>query len=248
MGNRKRLRNEDGSIKQDISERKLYNDIRLLPTLKERAFVAFVYVTGARVSEVVRHYKEKNLNRKVTKTIQDEDGYLKKITENSPITERKLVGEPIIKEQIFFENNFMIVKNVRSLKRRSKTMIRTIPILLDKEDKFIQIVKDYINTLDEKDPLFDFTRVTGWRIMNKIGLYTHHLRHMRATKLAEIYDFDSFQLQQFFNWSTSKPGDTYVHLTAKALKNKMLKIKEVEQNELDKTIRQGVHKKMESDK
>ncbi|VVB77439.1 Phage integrase family protein [uncultured archaeon] len=43
-------------------------------------------------------------------------------------------------------------------------------------------------------------------------LHAHFWRHVRASHLNDYYGFDSYQLKEYFDWSDSRPADTYVNV------------------------------------
>jgi len=202
MAARNLLKKADGSI--IILERyELIERINKLNNIRDQALVAFLYLTACRISEVVPYIVEKK------KGIQDT---------------RQLKGEPIKKKQIEFFNDVLIIRQVRTLKRK-KYIPKSIPIVIAKEIKFVEYIKEYTKSLSDEDFLFNMTRQRALQIMNSIGLYNHYLRHLRLTHLATDYGFSGQELKHFVNWSSSNTADNYVHLNVDNLINKMMEIR-----------------------
>ena len=164
--------------------------------LRDQALVSYMYLTGSRVEEIVKFMDE------------------------TPPS--KQIADPIKKNQIVFEGNFMIINNVRCLKRR-KRGLRSIPIPISKEDLFMPFLKNYLDTIKDEDFLFNMTRQRALQILDEIGMFPHYLRHLRATYLTTKYGFTHSELKQFFGWTSTAPADFYVHLNIENLKEKMLK-------------------------
>ena len=114
-------------------------------TARNQALVSYLYLTGCRVSEACKLIQEANPQRNKF--------------------ERKQKGRPLMKKQFEFEENLIVVHNVRCLKR-NKPIIRNIPILLtDKEQPFMEFLKAYLDTLEDDDYLFNLTRQMAYKIL-----------------------------------------------------------------------------------
>lgn len=170
--------------------------------IQRKAFVSFLFLTACRVSEVCKYIKyDSNGN-----------GYL--------------VGEPLRKSNISFDNNgFMDIVDVRTLKRRIPISKR-IAIETKNDLELFELFKIYYDKLGHNDFLFSFTRQHAYKILSKIGLYNHYLRHLRLTQLVTKYHFDSIFLQKFVNWESPLPAKYYVHLDTQDIKNKFTQERE----------------------
>lgn len=184
--------------------------------LKDKALISFLYLTGCRIEEVVKFIQEKRNNRVI---INRET----KQRENKPIIYRTLKGDPIQKKQIEITDSYIIIHNVRTLKRRQDSLLlRSIPILRSEREKtFIDIVLKYIEPLEENDYLFNMTRQSAYKKLKKVVLFPHWLRHIRLSHLAIDYNFTHAELRQFTNWSSGAMADKYIHLNVTNLLNKM---------------------------
>lgn len=175
---------------------KILEAINRMSSKRNKALLAFLYLTGCRISEVVR-YKKKGA----------------------------LIGQPIKKKQIEIRRNELRIYNVRVLKSRIKHKIRVIPILInDLERQFINHFLEYYKGLDNPDTyLFNLSRDWVYRLLAKEGLFPHWLRHARLTHLVVDYDFNEQQLQKFTGWDTTKTAPVYTHLKVDDLFDKMKK-------------------------
>lgn len=179
----------------------ILNKIRLLDNLRDQALISFLYLTAARISEVVPFIKEKSKTQ----------------------LERVVVSGGIKRGQIEFVDSTIYITEVRSLKRKTAGHSnRTIPIVINEiEQPFIEILQSYLKTLDENDELFPITRQRSSQILEKVGLFNHYLRHLRLSHLSVDYNLSAAELQKYVNWATSFTSDYYVRLNVSDLVNKM---------------------------
>jgi len=189
---------------------------------RDRALVAFLFMTGCRVEEVCKYIIEKNPLKTRVKKIVQEDGSIKKIVVTEPILERKPVNSGIQKKQITVdvERDIMKVINVNTLKRR-KNATKDIPVIISKEKVFFDIFLPYYNKLGDESYLFPLTRQRCYKILSQVGLWGHFMRHLRLTNLAVEYGLNAQELKHFVNWATSITADSYVHLNLNDLIDKM---------------------------
>lgn len=186
---------------------------------RNKALISLLYLTGCRIEEVCTYILERRLDRTISKT--DKDG--KKVQVREPIFTRKKVGDSIKKKQFEYTRDTIIIHNVRCLKRR-KRATRSIPIVVTRqEEPFIKYIMDYLNTLKPEDKLFPITRARANQILEKVELYPHYLRHLRATHLVTNNGFDTEHLKKFFGWSSGDTAANYVHLNVTDLVQKLRK-------------------------
>jgi len=193
---RKQLKSKNNDEIPALKRFQVFDAIRLCNVDRDKALIAFLYLTGARIEEVVK-FKRKG----------------------------ELVGKPLRKKHIEIRDSHIIVHSVRTLKQ-SKAGNRTIPITRNSlENGLIQIFLRYHDTLKEEDDyLFNITRQRGHQILQKVGIFPHLLRHSRNTHLVQDYDFTVPQLQQFNGWKRADTPSHYVHLKVQNLLDKMSKI------------------------
>lgn len=215
-------RNKEGKKQETkvLRRDQLLEKIYLLDKGQHQALPVFLYLTAARVEEVVKYVEESQPNR-VLMIMDKETG--KRIPTPAPILERVSKGEPIKRNQIVIEEKRITIYDVRTLKRKIDVMLtRPIPIArTEREEEMIKILVNYLNTLEPNDYLFNFTRQRAKQILEKVMLYCHLLRHCRLTHLAVDYGFDNSDLRQYTNWASSKTADNYVHKNISNLYDKM---------------------------
>lgn len=182
---------------------------------RDAALIAFMFITGARVSEIVG--------------IRSEDGY---------------VVEPIRKDQITrFEYQGRVIWKVESmpvLKRRNEARFdstslvermivprRDIVIPYEFEKELIDIITRHINKFNDRDILFEMTDRNAHKILYRFyKVYPHFMRHLRATDLTVRYNMNGLQLKHFFGWTSQKMAERYAHLNTQNLLDGMIRGKE----------------------
>lgn len=190
--------------------------------LRNRALISFLYLTGMRVEECVKYIVARNMKR----TVIEKDINGRRIRVSRPIERSILMGLPLKKKNLEFrEDNILLVKNVRILKRKKKTFLkggtllaRNIPIYIHaREQPFVNFIKDYISTIDYDDFLFNIRRERVLRILAKVRLFPHYLRHIRLTHLVVDYGYDVSYLKKFCGWRTAETAENYVRLNVEDL-------------------------------
>jgi integrase len=183
-------------------------------TKRDSAFIAFLYLTGARISEVLG---------------------LRSLMDNSELTPA-IRKKQIVKEYSETEPDkirYIIIKDMPVLKRRAKKAInlarnevmnypvRNCLIPYEKEKHIWAFVERHLDTLHEDDRLFNFRRSRGWKIINEFSeAFPHFFRHLRGTHLVNNYNFSTIELQTFYNWSTPMMSSKYIHTNESLLRNK----------------------------
>ena len=182
-----------------INRQQLIYQLDRIENPKHKALIAFIYLTGARISEVLG----------MKKTFMDG---------------RNIIIEPLTKEsiEVLPEQDLVLVHNVACLKRKTNLPRRNIPIIMSQETPIIDIFLLYHNSLIPGSPLFDISRQHAWRIVNKnLGSYTHFLIHTRCTHLVTKKGFTDTDLMRFRGWKNTLMASTYTHLNYMDIANKM---------------------------
>jgi len=166
------------SIQATLSKEIALEVIESCDKLRIQALMAVLYITGARISEVVNY---RNPKTKV------KDKGIKKFQFTDEIHE----GKPVF-----------WVKGIRILKQRTKIPpIRSVPISYKQDGEFIHYIKEYIKHLDKDEPLFNFSRVFAWmEIKDYADLSPHLFRDLRVLDLDKYYKMSAVKKQKFIGW------------------------------------------------
>lgn len=194
MGIRKEIKEKHKEIPA-LDRYELLSRMRQAGSHRNKALIALLYITGARVEEVVK-YNVKG----------------------------ELKGRPILKKQIEIQEEQMVVRGVRCLKTKNDLKRRSIPVVFKQvEQPFINVFLGYIKDIDDDSPLFNITRQRAYQILSRVGLFCHWLRHSRITHLVVDYGFSESQLVKFTGWSDGRVAVQYTHLNVTDLIDQMKK-------------------------
>ena len=175
-----------------------------------RTLVALLYITGCRVSELIRY--ERLFYEK--EEYLDADGKKRKRTLWR--TRRVVESLPGIKKnQLRYEDSHeltYLVITTRNLKNRH-THEKTIPLNCSRpiNQGFLQIIDDYIETLSDEDEMFPYTRPQiEYKLKKFLPFNIHYIRDIRATHLYVLYDLKEEELKRAMGWTDSRPASRYV--------------------------------------
>jgi len=163
---------------------------------RDRALIAMLYLTGARIDEIL--------------------GSKKWLIEG--IKPKQFV------EDVFNGYKIVTVVGIQTLKKK-EIIKRSIPILYEQEKDFIKYIIDYVQfkEIGQDELIFPITRQRAWQIIReKTGLFPHFFRHIRLTHLTVNYGFTETELMQFVSWKNTAPAAFYVHLSTKNIIEKMI--------------------------
>jgi len=188
----------------------IYRQIQSIDNQRDQALVAAAYLTGGRISELVR---ENFLKKAIFE--KGADGKLVKPHHIIRIDKIELNYKGLTKGDFRYEKvkeEQCFVFDMQNRKNRIKKR-KELPVLPRKEQRFIKIVTDYIDTLKDDTPLFPFNKHRAYQIIRKnMDMNCHFIRDIRATHLVVIYKFDAFRLMKFMGWSDPRPAARYVQL------------------------------------
>ena len=201
------------------------NTIKAFDTLKARALFAFLYLTGARIAEVVRY----NSNQQPWPV---KDG----------IRKNQVVASPDDPARV-------TVWNVRCLKRKLRTykkihkadpltgIVATVKVPNEKlkqptyrniairinapEQPFWDAYNAYAGGLDAGQELFPMSPQHARRVIQTSGVHPHALRHQRFTHYVDLYHMPSQQLRRQAGWASSATADHYVESQTDDIHNTM---------------------------
>ena len=191
-----------------ITRQTLLNKIAGIRSTRDQALIAFIYLTGCRISEVLGETKHIKKRDKETKEV---------------IEVKDVIVQPLIKEDIEkIGEDIILVKNVPCLKRRAKVPTRDIPLKISSDKDFIKIFLEHYNKVPNGEALFKITRQRAWQIINKeLGVFNHFLIHQRCTELVRHKQFTDIYLKMFRGWKDTRPAEIYTHLNWQDLANKL---------------------------
>ena len=205
----------------------MINGINSSTKVRDKALVAFIYMSGCRISEILGTMKCSN---KYTESdIQNKVPY----KERTPIKSEQYKVVPIKKKdvEVDFANDIIRVYNVICLKRKFENHKRTIPIIISQEKPFVDLFLKHLDKLNDDAPLFKINRQRAWQIINRnmiryvdgeeIRLFNHFLIHERCSHLAAQKNFSPLDLQKFRGWRNTSQASVYAHLNTEDIANKM---------------------------
>lgn len=186
----------------------------------DKALASFLYLTGARISEVIKVIRKKDIDI-YPDEFKDFGDII--IVRNVPTLKRhtqhtsvKLTGDE--------NNNPKVEKIVKRIHIKYGELERNIPIKLNTDTlKSLWLnVLNYYNTIPNGDDiLFPISRINAWKRIKKINdkWWCHYLRHCRLTHLA--YNLNAFNLKLLTGWASSSTADSYIHTNISELIKKM---------------------------
>lgn len=222
--------NSKTGLKQvDWSPQELQDILEEVTSLRDRAYMSFVYLTGCRSIEPLEH----TAIYKVLIRVPDGTGRMRRVWNGETdqvhippflcrqiVRVTRVVGENLI-PFIDFQNLY-----VGKTRHRDPYMsVRTVPVNALKYKRFLEFIFEYIHAEEKKkdDPLFTETERTFRKKVNYwIGTTVHYLRHLRSTHLVTVHNYTDQDLKNFIGWKDTRPASTYVHLNPDHLARKQV--------------------------
>jgi integrase len=153
--------------------------------LRDKALLAMLWLTAARVSEALA-VRRKDVKHQFVPYDKLSHTYVQK--------DCMLIEMPISK--------------------RREPITRIVPIVCAEDAAFRVYLDDYMSFIkDPESKLFPITRTTAFKLVRNItGLHPHTLRHSRLTWLVRTKGFSDSMLRQYTGWSDSRQAARYTHL------------------------------------
>jgi len=210
-----------------ITPEAVYNLMLKFKNPRDQALFAILYLTAARIEEVVR-YKKIKWGKKKVKFVQKGKKFNRRWVQDYTKKKEGLVEPGIRKADISYEKQGereIVIFNLRNLKNKQKHEKRKlIPVTLDNEihKKFWSIIKAYLYVVGEDwKELFPFQKRNAERIINQIEWNPHFIRKVRLTHLVKYHGFIEQELRIFAGWTDTRPSKHYVKLSWEALIKKL---------------------------
>lgn len=207
-------------------------------TMRAKALFAMYYLTAGRATEILNTPKLRK--RRIKKnTIIDQDGTKKVIYEvdinKKPIIETWIEEHNYLgtmKRDIKFKEYGNIrCLNIRIENRKNKnrtSKLLPIPIEFPEEKAIADYVLNYMNNLEDDMILFKIgMRRARDIIYQTTGYSLHFIRHIRATHLITLYDFNEQMLIRFMGWTDGRPAKAYMELRSSDIVKEFYKNKGV---------------------
>lgn len=209
--------------KRDIPEKNhIINSAQTIKNLQHRALFILAYLTGGRISELVREpYLRKVKYKKeiITDAAGNKKERISRTKNGSPIQEsieRKELNYPGLRRDniswTYRDGRRILIISMQNRKNK-RVKRKRIPIPLDKEKELLDLLMPYLDKLQPDAELFPFSKSKAEEIIkNSSGMNSHFLRVIRATRLVVDYNFNEHKLVQYMGWSDGRPAVSYVML------------------------------------
>ncbi len=167
--------------------------------------------TREKINDVISNIKDKK-HRAFLSLLYLTAGRISEVLEVKKLNITNFVSKGVV---------YLKTKMINEKNRNIKT--KDVPFV--EEDVLVKNILDYKKDLKYHQKLFDFSRVTGWRLLVKYtGLWPHSFRHFRLTELAVVYDFNEIDLMKLAGWSTPTMARIYVRKKVADIADKMGKL------------------------
>lgn len=214
--------------KKEIPERgQIISIANSIPHLRNRALFIISYLTGGRISEIVKEPYSRQI-KYAKEIIIDSAGNKKEIiarnSQKSPIQaeiQRKELGyKGLRRDNItwsFRDGRRILIISMPNRKNKKQKRKR-IPIPYDKEKELLDLLMQYLEPLGSEELLFPFSKSKAEKIIkDATGMNPHFLRDIRATRLVLDHNFNEYKLQRYMGWSDGRPAARYVLLNENSI-------------------------------
>lgn len=220
----------------DIPEAELVMKILAIPDhhSKYRSFIAALWLFGNRISEVLGIRTRKKIGERThTKTTKRGKtlSYIVPVYKTyrpKELAELKLgkyeVEPPkAVNYEVDANRKLIKIHGIHTLKRDGRPKHTYVASIKRKEENELwKLVHEQIASTEQKNPIWDFSRKTGWYYCNHyLGIPPHKLRGMRATRDSKVYNLDATILKKKFNWSSSDMALHYALMNTKDVEDSL---------------------------
>jgi len=208
---------EDREVISNISIEEVHKKALEFDDYRDRALFIILYMTAARIEEIVRYQKIKWGKKQV---ILIREGYKPQKKWVQDWRKKRKIGEP---QQSIMKKDITIRKvkgipclrfHIRNLKnRKDKTKVTYFRLDREINKKLYRLLEPYLKSIPyDFSELFPFGIRQGERILNKIKWNPHSLRAIRLTHLVRYEKYSDQILKSYAGWSDSRPSKRYIRL------------------------------------
>lgn len=169
-----------------LTEEQIIETINAIIKPRDKALISLLYLTSARIGEVVR---------------------------NDYHPERSGITAERITEEWYEGRPFLLIKLRNQKAKTPAKKWKIIPInMRDPVDgQLVNNILDLTKHLEPIDPLFNIgTRMARRVVERHMGFNPHWLRHTRLTHLTHRRKYTDHELMQVAGWTDSRMSSTYV--------------------------------------
>lgn len=196
-----------------ISPEKMLEITLSIDNLTMRALVALLYITGCRISELIRYEKlwferEEYIDEITGKKRKKVLWKTRKIIDSLPSIKRNQLRYEERNDKLY------LIITARNLKNRFNHE-KIIPFAAERliNQEFLKIIDDYTETLESNDEMFPYTRPQiEYKLKKLLPFNIHYIRDIRATHLYVLCNLKEEELKRVMGWTDLRPADRYVNL------------------------------------
>jgi len=195
-----------------ISIEQFKKKVLSLKNKKVAAALSILYLTGSRISEILRSKD-------------------KKTGEYLPGIKFKDIKISNNGQYVIITTKVEKIKNSSRAKKNPQLRKKKAFIKYDKKDVYFplfNILDEYMDSLpndlknNPETELFKFSyQYFAKYLSNHLGWNPHYIRHLRASHLAQNHNFNDTELRHFFGWITGEMPSRYTHINDEVVMNKL---------------------------
>lgn len=208
-------------IADTISIKEVYDKGNELKNPEYKCLYYILYLTGARVGEIIDYLRVRDIDYKtLTETDDNDNTIIRSVAVFDVVTEKRkdrpkrklpvMYKDTRVADAYYYEN--LMIEYIKAF-NNSKMV----------EEKVFRVKRTSATNYYKRHIQFPIGAVyKGKRIDVNYRMHPHYLRHCRITHMREMYGFDILDLKQFAGWTSTKMTDTYLHAGWRNLIGKMI--------------------------
>jgi integrase len=209
-------------IAEPISQEEIWNLGKTAPELQDRALIYFIYLTGARITEVLQVQCR---DIRLVKNLRLKSGRRVKAIAIDLITLKRRKGIP--RRTVFVnplgldKEMYRIIEELRMTRGKADSMLFNYGDIKSQRARknaywHIKSIKYAIRGVAPPDGKMV--------LMPDFGLHPHYLRHARCTHLAQTYGFSDHELMIYFGWASTAMATRYTNLNPVEMMGKIVDV------------------------